>query len=283
MTSSVAGMLAVFDVAPAGDDRYVGSSDAGDRDLIDASQYLAQAIVAAAKTVPDKTVRRASSVFCRPVRADADIDFAVDVVHAGRLFATAIVTVSQGDRTCATITVLLDVPSDDVIRHPARRPESTPDDAIECDMPMAGRELRLVGIADPNDPDEVGLPRIDAWLHYDGVPERDDLRRALLAHFTGHLSISATMRGHAGIGTAMSHRTMSTAPMAIDVSFHEPVEWSGWLLYEHESTSVGAGMSYVRGQIRDQAGRLLASFSQDAMIRPLEGATVQAMAERSRL
>jgi acyl-CoA thioesterase II len=35
----------------------------------------------------------------------------------------------------------------------------------------------------------------------------------------------------------------------------------------HESTSVGAGMSYVRGQIRDRSGRLLASFSQDGLIR----------------
>jgi acyl-CoA thioesterase len=179
--------------------------------------------------------------------------------------------------------VLLDVPSDDVVRHPPTPPASTPADAIECAMPMAGRELRLVGIADPNDPEYVGEPRIDAWLHYDSVPERTDLRRALLAHFTGHLSISATMCGHAGIGTAMSHRTMSTAPMAIEISFHEPVDWDGWLLYEHDSTYVGAGMSFVRGQIRTESGDLLASFSQDAMIRPLEDATVQAIAERSRL
>jgi hypothetical protein len=29
-------------------------------------------------------------------------------------------------------------------------------------------------------------------------PERDALRRALLAHFTGHLSISTTFRAHDG-------------------------------------------------------------------------------------
>ncbi|MBV9488083.1 MAG: thioesterase family protein [Frankiaceae bacterium] len=283
MTSSVEGMLAVFDVTPVGEHRYVGTSDAGDRDLIDASQYLAQAIVTAAKSVPAKTVRRASGVFSRPVRADSDIDFTVEIRHDGRLFASVIVTVSQGERACATVTVLLDVPSADVIRHRAVVPTSTPAEAIECVMPMTGRQLRLVGIADPNDPDHVGDPRIDAWLHYEEVPERADLRRALLAHFTGHLSISATMCGHAGIGTAMSHRTVSTAPMAIEVSFHEPVDWDGWLLYEHESTFVGAGMSYVRGQIRTETGELVASFTQDAMIRPLDDAQVQALAERSRL
>ena len=72
-------------------------------------------------------------------------------------------------------------------------------------MPMAGRELRLVGTGDPNDPDEVGPPVLDAWLRYQPVPSRDDLARALLAHFTGHLSISTTMRPHRGVGTALAH------------------------------------------------------------------------------
>jgi acyl-CoA thioesterase-2 len=57
--------------------------------------------------------------------------------------------------------------------------------------------------------------------------------------------------------------------MTITVSFHEPVRWDGWLLYTHESTQVGAGMSYVRGAVHSEEGELLASFAQDAMIRPL--------------
>jgi acyl-CoA thioesterase II len=32
---------------------------------------------------------------------------------------------------------------------------------------------------------------------------------------------------------------------------------------------VGAGMSYVRGAVHSEQGELLASFAQDAMIRPL--------------
>ena len=62
---------------------------------------------------------------------------------------------------------------------------------------------------------------------------------------------------------------MSTAPMSISVAFHEPVSWDGWLLYTHESTQVGAGMSYVRGTVHTEEGELLASFAQEALIRPL--------------
>ena len=51
------------------------------------------------------------------------------------------------------------------------------------------------------------------------------------------------------------------------VSFHDPVQWDGWIRYHHESSYVGAGMSYVRGQVLTEDGRLVASFTQDAMIR----------------
>lgn len=284
MTSTLDGLLDVFDVTEVAPHSYVGDSDAGDRDVIDASQLLAQATVAATKSCAGKTVRRMSGTFCRLVRAAMPIDFAVEVLQDGRTFATAVVTASQQAKPVAVITVMLDVPTGDVIRHPVVPLDSSPDTAVPYDMPLVGRELRLVGITDPNDPDEVGPPRIEAWLRYDTVPSRHDLQKALLAHFTGHLSISTTMRAHAGIGTAMSHRTVSTAVMAIEISFHEPVAWSGWIRYDHESTAVGAGMSYVRGQIRDESGRLLASFSQDGLIRGFEAdSSALGLVERGRL
>jgi acyl-CoA thioesterase len=132
-----------------------------------------------------------------------------------------------------------------------------------------GRQLRLVDVVDVNSPDEVGPPELFAWLHYDPIPTRDDLAKALIAYFTGHLGISTTMRAHEGIGTAQAHLTVSTAPMTITVSFHEPFAWDGWILYSHDSTQVGAGMSYVRGAVHTEQGELIASFAQDAMIRPL--------------
>ncbi len=283
-TSSLAGLLDVFDVRPVGEGRYVGTNDYGERDIVDASQVLAQAIVAATKSVPGKVVRRASGVFCRPVIGKDDVDFSVDVAQSGRNFATAVVTAAQHDRTRAVVTVLLDVPSADVVRHPVQSPTSSPQEAIPHSMPMIGRELRLVGLTDPNDPDEVGPPRIEAWLRYDETPGRDDLARALLAHFTGHLSISTTLRAHPGVGTAQAHRTLSTGVIAIEISFHDPIGWDGWIRYDHESTAVGAGMSYVRGQIRDESGRLLASFAQDGLIRHFDpGSGAQDIAERARL
>jgi acyl-CoA thioesterase-2 len=263
----------LFDAREVGDGRFTadtGIAAEDERQVVEGTQVLAQVIVAVAKRFPEKSVRSVSAVFARAVLVGPPVDIDIDVVAEGRSTATAVVGVSQNGRRAITVTALLDVPSGDVIRHHLPKPEvSAPRDANDGGMPMVGRELRLVDVVDVNSPDEVGPPELYAWLHYDPIPSRDDLAKALVAYFTGHLGISTTMRAHEGIGTAQSHLTVSTAPMTVSVSFHEPVTWTGWLLYTHESTQVGAGMSYVRGAVHTEEGELIASFAQDALIRPL--------------
>ncbi len=270
---TLAGLLELFDVAPDGADRFIGKTGivgADERQVVEGTQVLAQAIVAVAKRFPEKSVRSATAVFARAVLVGPPVELAIDVVAEGRTTATAVVSAIQNGKRCITATVFTDVPSGDVIRHHLPRPEvAAPAQANHSEMPMVGRELRLVDVVDVNSPDEVGPPELHAWLHYDPVPTRDDLAKALIAYFTGHLGISTTMRAHEGIGTSQAHLTVSTAPMTISVSFHEPFTWSGWILYTHESTQVGAGMSYVRGAIHTEEGELIASFAQDGMIRPL--------------
>ena len=270
---SVTGLLDLFDVRAKAPDHFSGDTGiAGEdeRQVVEGTQVLAQAIVAVAKRFADKSVRSVHAVFSRAVMVGQPVEFDIDVVHEGRSTATAVVGVQQNGRRCITITAFADVPSADVIRHQLPRPDVVaPADANFSPMPMVGRELRLVDVVDINSPDEVGPPELYAWLHYDPIPARDDLAKALIAYFTGHLGISTTMRAHEGIGTSQSHLTVSTAPLTVTVSFHEPVSWAGWLLYTHESTQVGAGMSYVRGAVHTEEGELIASFAQEAMIRPL--------------
>lgn len=279
-------LLDLFDARPAGENRFTaetGLAGADERQVVEGTQVLAQAIVAVAKRFAGKSVRSVYAVFARAVMVGPPVELAVDVVSEGRSTATAVVSASQNGKRCITVTVFTDVPSSDVIRHQLPRPDvAPPARAHPADMPMAGREVRVVDVVDVNSPDEVGPPELHAWLHYDPIPERDDLTKALIAYFTGHLGISTTMRAHEGIGTAQAHLTVSTAPMTVSVSFHEPVRWNGWLLYGHESTQVGAGMSYVRGTVHTEEGELIASFTQDGLIRPLRTSDT-AIAEQNRL
>lgn len=279
-------LLDLFDAQPAGENKFTvpsGLAAADERQVVEGTQVLAAAIVAAAKRFPEKSIRSVHAVFARAVLVGPPIELDIDVVSEGRSTASAVITASQSGKRCITITVLADVPSDDVIRHHLPIADvAGPEAANLSPMPMTGRELRLVDVLDVNSPDEVGPPELHAWLHYDPVPQRDDLAKALVAYFTGHLGISTTMRAHEGIGTAQAHLTVSTAPMTVTVSFHEPVRWNGWLLYSHESTQVGAGMSYVRGTVHTQEGELIASFAQDGLIRPLR-TTDTGIAAHSRL
>ena len=284
---TVQGLLDLFDAQPTGPDTYTvetGLAGADERQVVEGTQILAASIVAAAKRFPEKSIRSAYSVFARAVLVGAGpVELGIDVISEGRSTATAVVTATQNGKRVITTTILADVPTADVIRHQLPRPQvAQPAQAHESSMPMVGRQLRLVDVHDVNSPDEVGPPELFAWLHYDPIPTRDDLAKALIAYFTGHLGISTTMRAHEGIGTSQAHLTVSTAPMTVSVSFHEPVRWDGWLLYGHESTQVGAGMSYVRGTVHTETGDLIASFTQDALIRPLR-TTDAAIKEHSRL
>jgi acyl-CoA thioesterase len=188
-----------------------------ERQVVEGTQVLAQMIVAAAKRFPEKSVRSAYAVFARAVMVGAGpVELEIDVVSEGRSTATAVISAKQNDKRCITATILADVPTGDVIRHHLPRPEvAGPADSNVSEMPMVGRELRLVDVVDVNSPDEVGPPELYAWLHYDPIPTRDDLAKALIAYFTGHLGISTTMRAHEGIGTSQAHLTVSTAPMTV--------------------------------------------------------------------
>jgi acyl-CoA thioesterase len=81
------------------------------------------------------------------------------------------------------------------------------------------------------------------------------------------MPIAAALRPHAGVGQDQAHRTLSTAINAIAISFHGDVRADRWMLYHHESTFAGDGMTHAACRVHDEDGRLLASFSVDAMVR----------------
>ncbi|MGW1739416.1 acyl-CoA thioesterase [Nocardia sp. NPDC001965] len=286
--SSMARMVEIFDVRahPAEPTRFAGDSDGGSRRVVDGSQILGQSIVAAARALPGRTVRTAHALFVSAADPDIPLDFAVTPIRSGRSFGSATVTVRQEQKIRTSCTVLLDFPQPDLVRRdtPTGPPVAGPETARpEESLALPGREVRIIECADINDPDEVGPPVVDAWLRYDEVPAADELRRAVLAHFTGHLGISTALRPHPGLGTAQAHHTLSTAPMGIGITFHDPVHWDGWLRYHHEATFVGAGTAHIRGQISTGAGSLIASFTQDAMIRAFDSGPVREIPSAARL
>jgi acyl-CoA thioesterase len=142
-------------------------------------------------------------------------------------------------------------------------------------MSVLGRDLRFVDAAYTGDPGApVGPPVLDAWVRFRRVPDDPALHAGLLAQFTGHISIAAGLRPHAGVGQDQAHVSLSTAINAIGISFHAEVRADRWMLYRHLSTYAGDGMTHSECRVHDEDGRLLASFTVDAMVRAFAGGAV---------
>jgi acyl-CoA thioesterase II len=242
------------------------------RPVVEASQLLGQSIVTAMREAPGRRVVSAHMAFVRAADANQPVGIALDPLADGRTFTAFTATASQGGRRCASGTLLLGVPATDVVTH--REPAAdvpSPDEAVPYDMGVTGRQLRVVGAAYTDDPDApVGPPAIDAWVRFRDVPAEQPIHAGLLAQFTGHMSIAAALRPHAGVGQREAHRSLSTAINAIAISFHDDVRMDRWVLYRHLATVVHDGMAHSECRVHDEAGALVASFTVDAMIRALD-------------
>jgi acyl-CoA thioesterase len=237
--------------------------------VVEGSQLLGEALVAAGRLHPGRRAVSASMWFTRAADARRPVALELDDVADGRTFTALAVRAVQGPTVCATGVVLLDVTAPAVIRHAVSAPAvGGPEDAVPFDMGVVGRDLRIVDGAYTGDPEApLGPPVLDAWVRFRPLPDDLPLHAGLLAQFTGHLSIAAALRPHAGIGQDQAHRTLSTAINAIHLSLHADVRVDQWLLYHHESTFAGDGMTHAECRVFTEPGALVASFTVDAMVR----------------
>ena len=265
-------LIALLQVTPEGDGRYRSGARADERrPVVEGSQMLGQAIVAAGHHTPGRRVVSAQMVFLRAADARLPLELHLTELSAGRTFTALEVEVVQGPRRCAAGILLLDQTAPDLIRHAVAAPDTPgPYDSEPLDMSVMGRDLRIVDGAYTSDPDApVGPPVLDAWVRVRDVPVDPTVHAGLLAQFTGHLSIAAALRPHAGVGQAQAHRTLSMGINAISISFHADVHADRWMHYHHLSTFAGDGMTHAECRVHDEEGKLLASFTVDAMVRRL--------------
>ncbi|HEX3566442.1 MAG TPA: acyl-CoA thioesterase domain-containing protein [Acidimicrobiales bacterium] len=258
-----------FEQADEGRCRF-SNAGTGERGVVFGGQLLAQMMVAAATVDPagTKSVKSAHGLFARPVLVDEDMDVAVELLHGGRALSMVTTTVWQGDRPCARGQILLDVGEDDLIRHSPEAPAvDGPDAAVPWGEPVEGREIRTVGGVDILDAESIGPAEVHVWVRTSGP--RDDLvvNQALLAHATASFLIGTAMRPHAGVGQSVAHREISTGIVGHTISFHEDIAPDQWMLLANESPFAGRGRAFGRGQVFTRSGQLVASFSQESMIR----------------
>ena len=190
-------------------------------------------------------------------------------MHAGRAMASSTVTISQGDRLCARSLVLLSADEPDFIRHADPAPDAgKPEDGDRRAGAGGAWEVRIVGDVDISDPTHVGPPDLDVWTRFVGAPDDPAIDQALLAFATDGFLIGTAMRPHDGVGQSQAHVTLSTGVLSHTLTFHEPAPAADWLLLSHHSPTPATAAATAGPTSSEPTATLVASFVQDAMIRP---------------
>jgi acyl-CoA thioesterase-2 len=267
-------LVQLMDVEPAGQDLYEAPTYGNvRRNVVEGGQLLGDVIVAASRTDPGKRVVSAHAIFSRPAVFDFPLQVAVNRSRMGRSFSTVTVEIGQQGKPIATGAVLLDAGAEDLIRHDVAMPDVPgPEDAVPYDFGLVGRELRIVDGAYDPDPERVAEPEIHSWMRHRWQPDELCLRQAVLGQPTTHWTIGASMLPHKGFGEVQAHRTISTGVMSSTIFFHDDPDLTDWLLYSTRATHAGAGLAQGEGRIFTQAGKLVATYSVQVMVRGLIGA-----------
>ena len=168
----IADLLRLMDVQPAEPGLYVAPIyEDRRRNVVEGSQLLAQAIVAAAKAVPDQHAVSAHMIFSRPARFDLPQFFKVTVLRRGRSFSTVSVEAVQDGKSIASALVLMDKGAPDKIRGQVAMP-TVPGPAASSfhDYGMTGRDVRFVNGDYGRPPDYIGPPEIHGWVRHRAAP-----------------------------------------------------------------------------------------------------------------
>jgi acyl-CoA thioesterase len=241
------------------------------RNVVEGSQMLAQAVVAASKAVPDKRVVSAHALFSRVARFDLPLDFHTEVLQSGKTFASVSVKAEQEGKLRCPALVLMDAGADDLITHQVTMPNVPgPDECPPFDYGMTGRDVRFVNGDYTPFQDRIGPPELHCWMRCRDKPASPLLNQALLTQCVGHFTIGAAMLPHAGVKEGDAHVTLSTGVMSIAIAYHADADISDWILYSNPSVHAGRGLAQGVGSVFTQGGTLLATYTVTAMIRKFE-------------
>ena len=280
MTSGSNALPAMLELEPVGPHRYAGRPEhTGERrNVVFGGQILAQMIIAAhldrsTEQPNDKEVKSIHAIFARAGDYAAPIEYEVDAMHGGRTLGSDTVTFSQHGKIMSRGLILWSRPEPDLIRHTAN--VSMPDVAPPDD-PMARPDGRVFpgaaglivdGINTWSDDEPVREAVQNVWTRFDLASEDPVVHQAVLSWATDGYLIGTAMLPHAGFHEGQAHRTISTGVVSHTVNFHEPFDVSAWLLLAHESIWAGRGRTHGRCNVWTRDGQLVASYTQDNLVR----------------
>ncbi|HEV2734610.1 MAG TPA: acyl-CoA thioesterase II [Longimicrobiaceae bacterium] len=289
MSYDVSALLGLLDLEPLEHNIYRGQNRDIGSGRVYGGQVLAQALVAARRTVDEeRTAHSLHGYFILPGDIHAPIVYFVDRLRDGKSFTTRQVTAIQHGRAIFNMSASFQVTEDDGPDHQVEMPEVPPPEELprELDLvrAMADRiperlravytqdrpiDFRPVSPVDPFDP-ERRAPAKHVWFRADGeVPEDDVLsHQAVLAYASDYGLLGTALLPH---GLSFQMKKLQAATLDHALWLHRPFRANEWLLYSMDAPSASGARGFTRGSIFTRDGRLVASSAQEGLLRVREG------------
>lgn len=284
MTASITNLLSILDLERLEHNLYRGRSPGSGWGRVYGGQVIAQALVAAQRTVaPDRHVHSLHCYFLLAGDPTIPIVYEVDRLRDGGSFATRRVTAIQNGAAIFSLECSFQV-DEQGLEHQMPMPAGLPQpeevksqielvDEFGMSVPDAVRrfwekerplEIRPVMVGHYATRDRLP-PNQSVWLRVCGeVPDERPLQSALLAYLSDMTLLDTANFAH---GRNMFDPDLQMASLDHAMWFHRPPRLDDWLLYVQDSpNSIGArGLS--RGFLYSRDGRLIASVAQEGLIR----------------
>ncbi|WP_420637250.1 acyl-CoA thioesterase II [Candidatus Palauibacter sp.] len=284
MPYTVEDLVALFDLEPIERNIYRGQNrDIGSGRLF-GGQVLAQALVAARRTIdaPDREAHSLHGYFILAGDLDIPVVYFVDRLRDGRSFLTRRVTAIQHGRAIFNMSASFHK-REPGISHQAAMPDVPPPEELESQLdvirrhadriPEGRRDLltqdrpidrRPVVPMDPFEP-EPADPVKRAWIRAVGDLGDDPLEhQSVLAYASDYGLLSAALLPH---GRTFFDADLMGASLDHAIWFHRPFRIDEWLLYETESPIASGARAFTRGTFFTRDGQLVASVAQEGVIR----------------
>src|ERR1700744_877216 len=279
-------LLALLDLEKIEENVFRGVSPPERVQRVFGGQVLAQALVAAMRTVPQERLCHSfHAYFLRPGDPKVPILYEVDCSRDGASFSARRVVALQSGAQIFILAASLQK-AEEGFEHQAQMPVVPDPESLEDDQQVLLRdstlspamrawvaqdrpfETRAVLGRGPFDGagDRPARAAIDhIWLKTrGGLPDDPNPHRVLLAFVSDMSLLDPALLPH---GKSIFSR-VQVASLDHAMWFHRPFRADEWLLYVQDSPSASGARGFNRGAIYRRDGTLVASVVQEGLIRP---------------
>lgn len=268
---------------------YEGDSSPQPGGHVFGGQVMGQAVTAVGRTVPEgRRIHSMYSYFLAPGDPAHPIRFQVDALRDGGSFSVRRVLATQparsadeADRTILAMTASFQEQQDG-LEHQERAPEAPDPEGLPTtaevlqgiDHPVARywatqRPIDIRHVTDPiylqPDPASDTADTQMVWMRTLAPVQADPLLHDAILSFASDYTPFEPILRRQGLSWITPGLRMATIDHAI--WWHRHVDANEWLLYVQRSPSASGGRGLTHGQMFDRSGDLVATITQEGMIR----------------